>query len=220
MPCHYSEENSSKNGAINYQSEWINSETQATEFITDIGAILFKDSRKIQKNLLKTGDLQKWDVPLMIDALKCFNKPTKNMPESNNCLREQQKSFNKLIEVRNQLSHHGGLEIDKKSFEEMWNSVSEALIILGITQDELDKAKIMSLQENKGNIEKAEKLKAEGNLHISQPGLPSKELSTLHSNRSFAYLKLGNYYGAKDDAIGATLLNPNWWRGFGRLGHV
>lgn len=219
-----------------YQREWINSETQGTEFISDIGSILFKDARKIQRKLLKTGDIQKWDVPLMIEALKCFKKQIKSKTETNSSLKEQIKSFNSLIEIRNKLSHHGGLEIDNESFEKMWKSASEALIILGIAQYDLDKAKIVSVQENKDNIEKAEKLKTEGNLHvkntnfelavnkyteaIAQPGLPSKDLAILHSNRSLAYLKLGNYYGAKDDAMGATLLNPNWWRGFGRLGHV
>lgn len=115
-----------------------------------------------------------------------------------------------MIDVRNQLSHHGGLEIDNESFEKMWISTSDALLVLGITQDDLDKAKIVSVQENKGNIEKAEKWKTDGNLHvkntnfrsvvdkyteaISQPGLPSKNLAILHSNRSLAYLKLGNYY--------------------------
>lgn len=113
------------NWKTKYQREWINSETQATEFISDIGAILFKDARKIQKNLLKTGDLQKWDVPLMIDALKCFHKPTSKI-ESKICLKDQLKSFNHLIEVRNRLSHHGGLEIDNESFEKMWNSTSAA----------------------------------------------------------------------------------------------
>lgn len=212
-----------------HQREWINSETQGTEFINNDGATLYKEARKIQKNILKTGDIQKWDVPLMIDALKCF----KSKSASN---QEQHKSFNNLKEVRNQLAHHGGFEIDNKLFETMWSSTSEALLVLGISQDDLDKAKIASVQENQANIKKAESLKAEGNLHvrnnnfksavdkyseaIGQPGLPAKERSILHSNRSFAYLKLGNYYGAKDDAIGATLLNSNWWRGFGRLGHV
>lgn len=84
-----------------YQCEWINSETQGTEFISNVGANLFKDARKIQKQLLKTGDIQKWDVPLLIDALKCFKSKTKSSQEQN-------KSFNNLKEVRNQLSHHGG----------------------------------------------------------------------------------------------------------------
>lgn len=212
-----------------YQRDWMNSEVQGTEFISGIGATLFKEIGKIQKNLLKTGDIQKWDVPLTIDALKCFKSKTNTSPE-------QHKVFNNLKDVRNQLSHHGGLEIDNQLFEKMWNSISETLIILGTTQDELDKAKIVSVEENKENIKKAEKLKIEGNLHVKnknfklavdkyseaicQPGLPAKELAVLYSNRSFAYLRLGNYYGAKDDAIGASLINPKWWRGFGRLAHV
>ncbi|KAG4066402.1 hypothetical protein HA402_007038 [Bradysia odoriphaga] len=217
-----------------YQSEWKNSKEQGMEFINNIGSALFKDARKIQKNLLKTGDIQKWDVPLMIEALKCFNKTTKTKSELGS--KEQLKGFNKLVEVRNQLSHHRGLEIDNTLFEELWNSASESLIALGITRDDLDKAKIVSVRENERSISRANELKEEGNLlvkngkfslavekytnAISQPGLPSKELAILHSNRSMAHLKLGNYYKAKDDAMGTTLLNPNWWRGFGRLGHV
>lgn len=220
----------------NYQSEWKNSNAQGMEFVSNVGSFLFKDARKIQKNLLKTGDIQKWDVPLMIEAIKCFNKVTKTKSESDKCFKEQLKGFNKLVEVRNKLSHHGGLEIDNKLFEELWNLTSEALIIFGIKQDDLDKAKVVSLRENEKSLNKALELKEEGNLHvknnkfglavkkysdaISQPGLPSKELAILHSNRSLAYLKLGNYYKAKDDALGTTLLNPNWWRGFGRLGHA
>ncbi len=209
-----------------YEREWKNSAEQGTEFIADVGAALFKDARKIQKQLLKAGDIDKWDVPLMIDALKCFNKSSK----------EQLKSFNKLIEVRNQLSHHSGLIINNETFEDMWISTSNALIIFGITQCELEKAKTVSVQEDKENVRKADELKVAGNLYvnsgkfevavkkyteaISQPGLPSNVLAILHSNRAWAYLKIGNYYKAKDDAVGATLLNPSWWRGFSRLGHV
>lgn len=212
-----------------FQRDWMNSEEQGTEFVRDFGSTLFRDARKIQKNVLKTGDIQKWDVPLMIDALKCFKAKAKFS-------QEQHKSFNILKEVRNELSHHGGLQVDDKLFEKMWNSTSAALINLGVLQDDLEKAKLVSTQENKESIEKAEKLKLEGNSlvksknfklavnkyseAISEPGLPSTELAILHSNRSFAYLKLGNYYSAKEDAVGATLLNINWWRGFGRLGHV
>lgn len=38
------------NWKTKYQREWVNSETQGTEFISDIGASVFKDARKIQKN--------------------------------------------------------------------------------------------------------------------------------------------------------------------------
>lgn len=217
------------NWKTRYQREWINSEEQGTEFVNDIGSTLFRDALKIQKKLLKTGDIQKWDVPLMIDALKCFKTKTKSS-------QEQHKHFNILKDARNELSHHGGLQIDDKMFEKMWSSTSEALINLGVSLDDLGKAKMVSVKENKASIEMAGKIKEEGNSlvkknefksavtkyseAISQPGLPSKDLAILHSNRSYAYLQLGNYYGAKDDAVAATLLNPNWWRGFGRLGHV
>lgn len=214
------------NWETKYQREWSNSEIQGTEFISDVlFANLFKEAGKIQKNLLKTGDIMKWDLPLVIEALKCF-------PSS----KEQKSSFSTLKEVRNKLSHHGRLEIENEMFEKTWKSTSEALINLGVSQDDLDKAKTVFGQESVLNIEKAEKLKDEGNVHVKnnrfglavskyteaiyQPGLPSKELAILYSNRSFAHLKQGDYYSAKEDARGAIQLNPNWWRGFGRLGHA
>lgn len=92
-----------------------------------------------------------------------------------------------------------------------------------VAQNDVDKAKIASLQENKPNIEKAHKLNEEGNLLVKnnklvgaiekyseaiyQPWLPSwtTVLAILHSNRSFARLKLGDYDGGKEDAKGAPL---------------
>lgn len=126
-----------------HQRDWSNSEAQGAEFISDIGATVFKEAQKIQKKLWETGDIQKWDVPLMIDALKCFKSKSRSS-------HEQLKSFNNLKEIRNQLSHHGGLEIDNKLFEKMWNSTSEALIILGASPVDLDNAKVVSVRAVEG----------------------------------------------------------------------
>lgn len=215
------------------RNEWTNSEISGAELISDIGANLFKTVGKMQKELLKSGDIEKWDLPLVIDALKCLPDLSETTTIS---IKEQHNSFYILKQVRNQLSHHAGLEIDNEMFENMWRSTAEVLIKFGVSHDVIDKAKIVSMQENKENIATANKLKVEGNLQIKnsnyslavskyteaikQEGLPAKESAILYSNRSFAYLKQGDNYAAKDDAKVATLLNPNWWRAFDRLGQA
>lgn len=45
-------------------------------------------------------------------------------------------------------------------------------------------------------------------------------LSILHSNRSFAFLKLEQFYYANEDSEKAIELNPNWPKGYFRKGEV
>ncbi|XP_050294219.1 uncharacterized protein LOC126734574 isoform X2 [Anthonomus grandis grandis] len=78
----------------------------------------------------------------------------------------------------------------------------------------------------------AEKLKEQGNqavkenkyqeavLHYTTAIKLDPKNHTLYSNRSFAHLKLKNYYLALSDANETISLNPNWPKGYFRKGEV
>ncbi|KAF9547196.1 Stress-induced-phosphoprotein 1, partial [Lunasporangiospora selenospora] len=53
---------------------------------------------------------------------------------------------------------------------------------------------------------------------ITLPGIPDKDLSVLHSNRSLCYLKLGKYGQALEDAKQSKRLNPDYLKAYIRLG--
>lgn len=210
-----------------YQSEWKDSKENGSKLVTDFGRNIFKPSHNIQRKMLQSGEIEKWDLPLVINVLQAFPKEFLKV--------QKKKPFDTLKDIRNKLSHQGGIHVDTESFESMWKGASDALTELGISNEQIEKAKLLFLAENKsnGSIENAEKLKSEGNSlfakkifdqaiekyseAILQPGITTKNLAILFANRSAAYLKLGNVYKAKEDGKMSTLLNPNWWKSFSRL---
>ncbi|XP_037027921.1 uncharacterized protein LOC119068449 [Bradysia coprophila] len=212
---------------IKYHRIWVNMDIQGAEFTTNIGSTVYNKARPLQKALLRTGDVQKWDLRLLVDALKCYETDTVKS-------QEQQNAYQKLKQIHNEICYERQCIVNDNLFKKLWAETSEILISLGVKPRDVERVKKFTLDANKASIEKAADLMAIGDSlvkdeqfdravetyarAISLPGLPAVELGTLYLHRSFAYLKWGFYYHAKDDAICATLLRPAWDLAYFRLG--
>lgn len=221
-----------------YHSEWTNVEENRKSFIEGAGKSLFSSSKKIQKNLLKTGSVNAWDLPLIIDAIKCLENFA-NFNKSAD-VADEHKKLNNLREIRNQLAHQPTTEVSEENFDKYWQATSQILLSFGVTQQTLDEAKNVKFTESPifpenstPNSTKADKLKKKGNEFYAEskyqeaidvyseaielPEIPIKTLAFLYSNRSLMYLELRDWSNAKDDAKGVTQMHPTWWRGYARL---
>lgn len=221
-----------------YDAEWENLEENGKRFIEGPGKNIFFSSKKIQKSLLKTGNLQAWDLPLIIQCIKCLENFAKSCKKAD--IVYEHKKLDDLKEIRNQLSHQPTTEVTEEKFEEYWKATSEILLSFGVTQQTLDEARNVKFTEaatfpefSTPNSTKADELKEKGNKcysakrykeaidayseAIELPGIPIKTLAFLYSNRSLMHLELNDLSNAKDDAKGVTQMHPTWWRGYARL---
>ncbi|XP_014244695.1 hsp70-Hsp90 organizing protein 1-like [Cimex lectularius] len=78
---------------------------------------------------------------------------------------------------------------------------------------------VQTLKE-KGNACMKENKYAEAILHYTQGIVLDPKNYILFSNRSFAFLKLSQFYHAYEDAIETIRLNPLWAKGYFRKGEV
>lgn len=215
----------------------------AAEFCNGIGLRVYEEAYKDQQKLLKQGDVDKWDLTLLrsIFDTSIFGK------------KQEIKDFNakvrKLADIRNTLAHHSSKNISNTDFDLYWEKVSNILVDMGDSKDELDELKC-SLKSQQiihirnENIQKANQLKLEGNKHFSAkeyskaissyteaivlPGIPEHDLAVLYSNRSASYLErhLHNKTDSEDiksarkDAKNSKNLNPEWYKAYLRLGRA
>ncbi|KAG4067083.1 hypothetical protein HA402_000074 [Bradysia odoriphaga] len=210
-----------------YHRGWVNEKIQGKEFTKNIGSTVYDNACPIQKILLDTGDVNKWDLPLVVDALKCFKTHTI-------ISFKQHRAYDKLNQIRNQI-YERHCVVDDNLFKQLWAETSEVLIsIMKVTQQDVERVKKFTLEANKSSMKMAAQLMGTGDSLVKTeqldlaiksyadaiclPGLPAVELGTLYAHRSFAYLKLGDYYQAKDDAYCAMLLRPAWHLPYFRLG--
>jgi len=194
---------------IQYKSDWEDLPENGTNFVSGLGQALYKRAGRFQRKLLESGDLQKWDILLLIDALNCLDKSCRVKLEP-------------LRKVRNIISHQGSMELENTEFENMWQTISEILEYYGVGQDELLKIKKLELNNdqqfkpsienhsNEANITRAEELKNNGNdlfkreqykpaifmftEALKLPGIRSDDIAVLYSNRSIANLKSGIHF--------------------------
>lgn len=221
-----------------YHSEWTNVEETGKLFIEGAGKSTFYSSKKIQKNLLKTGNINAWDLPLIIQSIKCLENFANSFKSAD--VADEHKKLDNLKEIRNQLAHQPTTEVSEENFEKYWQATSQILLSFGVTQQTLDEAKNVKftesptfLENSTPNSAKADELKEQGNQFyaakkyqeavdvyseaIELPEIPIKTLAFLYSNRSLMYLELHDLSSAKDDAKGVTQMHPTWWRGYARL---
>lgn len=218
-----------------FNSEWTNVEENGKEFIEGAGKAIFRTSKNIQRSALKTGNINLWDLPLIIDAIKCLE----NYASAG--VTDEHKHLDNLKSIRNQLSHQPTNEITEENFRKYWDATSQILLSFGVSQATLDEAKNFKLTEApedlnltaEPNTALADELKEAGNKYqaagkyqdaidkyteaMQLSGIPLTTLSILHSNRSLMHLELNDIPNAKDDAKAAIHLNITWWRGYARL---
>lgn len=223
-----------------FNTEWTNVERNGKLFIEGAGKNVFASSKKIQRDLLKSGNIDTWDLPLIIQSIKSLEK----FSYKNVDIADEHKRLDNLKEIRNQLSHQPTTEVTDENFNQYWKSASDILLSFGVTQQTLDEAKTLKFTEspifsdnltptNEPNSTKADELKEMGNKFyaskqyeeaigvyseaIQLSGIPIKTLAFLYSNRSLMYLELNDLSNAKDDANGVVHMHPTWWRGYARL---
>ncbi|KAG4071231.1 hypothetical protein HA402_008966 [Bradysia odoriphaga] len=214
-------------------------EENGKQFIEGAGKSIFQKSKSIQKSALKTGNINRWDLPLIIDAIKCLEMYASAGKRF--IVADEHKNLDNLKSIRNQLSHQPTTEVTEENFRKYWDATSQILLSFGVSQATLDEAKNLKFTEltddltatSESNAAIADEYKEAGNKYYAAkkyqdaidkyteamqlPGIPLKTLSMLHSNRSLMHLELNELSHAKDDANAAILLNPTWWRGYARL---
>lgn len=223
-----------------FNSEWTNGEETAKLFIEGAGKNIFYSSKRIQKDLLKSGNINAWDLPLIIQSIKCLENYANSRKGAD--VADEHKKLDDLKAIRNQLSHQPTTEVTDEAFNKYWQATCQILLSFGVTQQTLDEARNLKFAEssienlnptNEPNSTEAEVLKEKGNkcyaakkyveaieayseaIHLS--GIPLKTLAILYSNRSLMYLELNDLSNAKIDANGVVHMDPTWWRGYARL---
>lgn len=214
-----------------FHTEWTNTKENGKLFIEGVGKNVFSSSKKIQKDLLKSGNTNLWDLPLIIQSIKCLDYAN------------EYKKLDDLKQIRNHLSHQPTTEMAEETFQKYWDAACQILLSFGVTQETLNEAKNVKFTEstilpdnsviNDPNSTEADELKEKGNEYyaakqykeaiemyskaIDLPDIPLKSLAILYSNRSLMYLELKDLSCAKEDAKGVIHIHPTWWRGYARL---
>lgn len=176
----------------NNTGKWEDSDLNRTEFINGLGKDLYKKSQRIQQEYLKSRNIKDWDLPLLVNCLKCFKG---NFP----CT-----ILDQLKAERNKLAHVGEPKIDDGDFEKHWHQISGLLLQINLPQEEIDKVKSMPIETNKQSPETSldpvvKELKDSGNKAFKEgrfeeaidfytkaictPGVSIKNLAILYSNR-------------------------------------
>jgi len=219
------------------KSDWQNLPCNGRQFISSCQAAsgLYHNCRKIQKDLLASGNVDRWDIPLLANSIKLFPSSSPTMTA-----RERDKGLDTLKEQRNKLSHLGNTQISEAEFNLFWDPVYQTLLKFGVPEAQLEDFQFTTSgsappppEPSNPSIPIAQALRDEGNelfKHqnyskaiekyteaILLPGLPSQDVAALYSNRSVSYLKVKEFKSAKSDAKGAVMLNPIWSKGYFRL---
>ena len=229
-----------KSWQTKFNKVW-NSSTSGKVFINGVGNDVYQEAFRDQRKLLEQGDIDKWDLSLLRNAL-VNTSLLKN--------KQERKNVNELTGIRNKLAHHSSKCISDTEFEDYWNKISQLLCDLGDSKEELEELKT-SLRSNKialtqsQNIKKATELKLEGNKAFSAkdyskaieyyteaivlPDIPSSDLAILYSNRSASYLEKhfnkktqneNDAINALEDAKNSKKQNPDWFKAYTRLGNA
>ena len=117
--------------------DWEDKSESAQEFISTIGKELYESSLKIQKKLLKTGNAEKWDIPLLASVIKTIDRNVDGTP--NYCSTEMNRNIKNLVEVRNQYEHLPRQSLTKEKFTNLWILGRDSLVVLGGDEEDIDR---------------------------------------------------------------------------------
>lgn len=194
---------------------------------------IFKNALNLQKELLKLGDSNKWDISL-------YNHIFNNAPFNSNKLINFVREINY---VRNQVNH-SNMRLDSKESKRLWTKIRSNMLSLGCSKIDLDTiCKRIQNKDltNRNAVEKNEQVdlvKKSANTKFNAgdyigsielynkailiENVEDQDLAILYSNRSLAYLKLHetsqfendrNLSRALNDAHQTVKLNPTWHKG-------
>lgn len=224
----------------NNKTEWTDDENAGEYFQTGIGLSIKRSVRPHQREILQSGNSSLWDLSLL--GLIFSSEPFKNYGKSN--------LVRSIRDKRNQIFHNPNFSISNEEFEFLWTEISNAMIELGYSKENLDRNKIINTKSIMSNIltdEKAKQIKNEAYEEIKKgnfqkaidlyssalilTGLSENDAGIFYSNRSFGYLKLNesnsknkidqrNLMRALNDAQMAINLCPKWFKAYYRLGQV
>ncbi|KAG9326448.1 hypothetical protein KVV02_001627 [Mortierella alpina] len=213
-----------------YKVAWSNSPESGKHFTNNLGLNVYRHVGKIQKDYLEGGDIRKWDLTIFnsIFTMTDLNKD-----------KVFQANLKRLMPIRNSMAHHSDKKISPQEYQKYWNELKGILLVLGVTEEELDDIIHSQSSDSKmyimtENVKRSIELKHEGNNLLKEqeflmaatkytdaiilPGISDGDLSVLHSNRSVCYLKLGKYDQALEDAKLSKRLNPDYLKAYIRLG--
>ncbi|KAG0207098.1 Stress-induced-phosphoprotein 1 [Mortierella sp. GBA30] len=213
-----------------YNVAWSNSPECGQHFTNNVGLNVYRHVGKIQKEYLEGGDIRKWDLTIL-NAIFTYTDLNKD--------KVFQVNLKRLMPIRNSIAHHSDKRISTQEYQQYWNELKGILLFLGVTDEELDdiihsRSSDSNMYLMNENVKRSIELKHEGNNLLKEqkfllaatkytdaitlPGISDGDLSVLHSNRSFCYLKLGIYTEALEDAKLSKRLNPDYLKAYIRLG--
>ena len=224
-----------------FKKNWNDGKVDASFFSEDKRGQKIKE--KIEKKgsrfelSLDSGNSLEWDL--------CIFGPILSMPPFaiKKCTQ-----IDKLIEIRNEISHMTNMNITNDEYEKIFQRFSDSMKKLGYSQNDLDTlknnlemnqqmirqtvnqnfvelSKIAEKELNDGNFEKVVEIFCQ----ISLIDLSNEELCQFFYTRSLAYSKLHeiskrrdlkNAYKALNDAENICLRKPDWSNGYQRTAEV
>lgn len=217
---------------------WVDGDFSAKLFIQGPGEKVYKTMYKVQKDFVKKGIVREWDISILCAILEVVPFKKAKLKESLATIRV----------IRNDISHYSKKEISEEDFENKWDRLSKALILLGASENDLWEIKSkdpFNISEDESNNDQADKLKELGNEQfrnglygdaintysdaIVMPYVGKKKRAALYLNRAHSLLKMQScdeetkenvLANALNDAEEASSLDPSWFKPHLRLGEI
>lgn len=121
----------------NFNKEWINSKENGKLLIQNLRKSAYKDILPVQKDTLKNGEINIWDLTTLCFIFRESNFNIEKIFLSN---------LEKLRKIRNNFAHHATGRINESEYENYWKEIYNILIYLGETDDNLEKIKKIKTQ--------------------------------------------------------------------------
>lgn len=214
-------------------SDW--SPNQLAQFKNGPGLSVFQTAKSIQKQQLETGNVEKWDIPLLSKIIVALRSSDK----TNDTRRKQENNATqRLAELRNKLSHNAHKMLSAEAYREIEHAFRSAFLwIRDMTEVQVEKlisnagvtSSIAALEQARTIQEKGDNDANNGNLNqaiehycdaLMVPSLLPVNQGTLYEKRAQSYFLLAKESGdspelvnhAEQDVDQALECNPNSWK--------
>ena len=91
-----------------------------------------------QKKLFKTGDVDKWEIALLVRVLTTFDLST---PSTSKLIDEQNSKIQKLTQIRNYVAHNAKHQVIPTDFQQFCGEIEDALLSIGESKEFIDRLK-------------------------------------------------------------------------------